>query len=149
MKLQKTKAKKIIIGSANGEEKIEEIDASHIRKGDTILINTGDKIPVDGDIYWGYGSADESMISGESLLVDKSEGAHLIGGTILMMGGVKMKATAIGEETVLSQIIDMVKNAQQDKPHMQNLADRISAIFVPLVVGIALLRLLISLFVIE
>ncbi len=144
VQLQKAKAKRITNDAKNT---IEEIDASLIHKDDRILINTGDKIPVDGDVYWGYGSADESMISGESILVDKEEGAHLIGGTMLMMGSVKMKTTAVGSATVLAQIIEMVKKAQQDKPRMQNLADKISAIFVPLVVGIAILTFVLSYFV--
>ena len=108
------------------------------------MINSGDKIPSDGYIYWGHGSFDESMISGESIPVDKGEGLHVIGGTILVSGSIKIKATAIGKDTVLSQIIEMVKRAQQDKPRMQHLADKISAIFVPLVTAIALLTFFIS-----
>lgn len=146
VKLQKIKAKRIIYAGKN--ETIEEVAAAQIRVGDFILVNSGDKIPVDGDIYWGQGSLDESMISGESLLIDKSIEEHVIGGTILTVGSIKMKTTAIGKETVLSQIIEMVKRAQQDKPHMQNLADKISAIFVPLVISVAILTFLVSYFII-
>jgi Cu+-exporting ATPase len=145
VKLQKIKARKISF--LNNVEVINEIEASQILNGDKLLINTGDKIPTDGNIYWGHGSIDESMISGESVPVDKSENAHVIGGTILVNGSVKIIATAIGKETVLSQIIEMVKQAQQDKPRMQNLADKISAVFVPLVVGIAIVTFLISYFI--
>ena len=145
VKLQKIKAKKIIISGI--DENIEEIEASQIKSGDLLLINSGDKIPTDGRIYWGDGSIDESMISGESIPVDKSENANVIGGTILLSGSIKIAATAIGKETVLAQIIEMVKQAQQDKPHMQNLADKISAIFVPLVIGISIVTFLISYFI--
>ncbi len=142
VKLQKIKAKRISL--INGIEKIDEIDASQVKAGDLLIINSGDKIPVDGEIYWGNGSIDEAMISGESLPVDKNEGSQVIGGTILISGSIKIKATAIGKETVLAQIIEMVKLAQQDKPRMQSLADRISAIFVPIVIGIAIITFLIS-----
>ncbi|MFA4853598.1 MAG: HAD-IC family P-type ATPase, partial [Bacteroidales bacterium] len=142
VKIQKMKAKRI--NFSGNSEIIEDVDASLIKKGDLLLVNTGDKLPVDGQIYWGQGSIDESMISGESLPVDKTIGEQVIGGTILVTGSVKIKATAIGKEMVLSQIIEMVKQAQQDKPRMQNLADKISVVFVPVVVGISLLTFALS-----
>lgn len=142
VKLQKMKAKKI--NFSGNSEIIEDVDVSLIKKGDLLLVNTGDKLPVDGQIYWGQGSIDESMISGESLPADKTIGEQVIGGTILVKGSVKIKATAIGKEMVLSQIIEMVKQAQQDKPRMQNLADKISVVFVPVVVGISLLTFVLS-----
>jgi P-type Cu+ transporter len=137
-RLQKTVARRIS-SSPHGEgENIEEVDSTMVLKGDRLLVNTGDKIPVDGVIYWGSGSIDESMVSGESMPVERNEGDKVIGGTILESGNFKMKATATGKNTVLSQIIEMVRTAQQDKPQLQNLADRISAVFVPMVVLIAL-----------
>ena len=142
VKIQKMKAKRI--NFSGNSEIIEDVDASLIKKGDLLLVNTGDKLPVDGQIYWGQGSIDESMISGESLPADKTIGEQVIGGTILVTGSVKIKATAIGKEMVLSQIIEMVKQAQQDKPRMQNLADKISVVFVPVVVGISLLTFALS-----
>ena len=142
VKLQKMKAKRI--NFSGNSEIIEDVDASLIKKGDLLLVNTGDKLPVDGQIYWGQGSIDESMISGESLPADKTIGEQVIGGTILVTGSVKIKAAAIGKEMVLSQIIEMVKQAQQDKPRMQNLADKISVVFVPVVVGISLLTFALS-----
>ena len=145
VKLQKIKAKKISL--INNVEVINEIEASKIKNEDKLLINTGDKIPTDGNIYWGNGSIDESMISGESIPVDKAVNAKVVGGTILSSGSIKIIATAIGKETVLSQIIEMVKQAQQDKPRMQNLADKIAAIFVPLVTGISVVTFLISFFI--
>lgn len=149
VKLQKTVAKKIIIDDFDNSEKIVETDSARIQTNDLFLVNTGDKIPADGDIYWGDGTTDESMISGESIPVEKTAGSKVIGGTILNSGSIKFKATAIGKDTVLSQIIELVKNAQQDKPKLQNLADKISAIFVPVVVSISLITLLISYFLVD
>ncbi len=137
-RLQKTRAKRITQEMNEGQEYVEEIDSSLVKKGDYILVNTGDKIPVDGEIYWGYGSIDESMISGESIPVDRVKNDKVIGGTILEKGTIKIRTTATGKETVLSQIIELVKKAQKDKPRLQNLADKISAVFVPTVVVIAL-----------
>lgn len=146
VKLQKIKAKRIIVHEGN--ENIEEIDASLIHDCDLFIVNTGDKVPADGEIIWGNGSIDESMISGESIPVDKKAGDKIIGGTILVNGSIKVKATATGKATVLSQIIEMVKQAQHDKPRMQNLADKISAIFVPVVISISIITFLISYFLI-
>lgn len=123
----------------NGAEHIHEIDNRDLRTGDQVLINTGDKIPMDGTIYWGSGHVNESMISGESAPVEKKEKDKVIGGTILEEGSIKIFITATGKDTVLSYIIDLVKQAQGNKPPMQKLADKISAIFVPLVLAIALL----------
>ena len=140
-RMQENIAKRLL-DDQNGQENIEEVDANLIQSGEAVLVNTGDSIPVDGEIYWGHGSVDESMISGESLPVDKQAGDKVIGGTILVSGNIKVRATATGEDTVLSQIIELVKNAQRDKPKMQNLADKISSIFVPVVVGIAILTVI-------
>ncbi|MBW6497042.1 MAG: cadmium-translocating P-type ATPase [Bacteroidales bacterium] len=141
VRLQKNAAKRILRSSNGIGEQIEEVDASLIETGERVLVNSGDKIPVDGEIYWGHGSIDEGMISGESLPVDKTAGDKVVGGTILVSGNIKVKTTATGKDTVLSQIIEMVRSAQQDKPKLQNLADKISAIFVPTVVGLALLTM--------
>lgn len=140
-RLQKTTAKRISQEMHEGQEYIEEIDASKVRMGDMVLVNTGDKVPVDGEIYWGYGSIDESMVSGESVPVERTKGDKVIGGTLLEKGNIKIRTTATGNDTVLSQIIEMVRSAQKDKPRLQNLADKISAVFVPTVVAIALLTL--------
>ncbi len=140
-RLQKTTAKRIRQELHEGQEYIDEVDASLIQTGEMVLVNTGDKIPVDGEIYWGYGSIDESMVSGESIPVDRTKGDKVVGGTILETGNIKVRATATGKDTVLSQIIEMVRNAQKDKPRLQNLADKISAVFVPTVVIIATLTL--------
>jgi P-type Cu+ transporter len=141
-RLQITKAKRILHGISENEDSIEEVDSGKVKKGDRVLVNSGDKIPVDGEIYWGHGSIDESMISGESIPVDRIKGDKVIGGTILESGNLKIKTTATGKETVLSQIIEMVRTAQKDKPRLQNLADKISSVFVPTVLVIALVTFL-------
>jgi P-type Cu+ transporter len=141
VRLQKNVAKRIL-DDGNGNQTIQEVEASQVILGDNILVSSGDKIPVDGQIYWGSGSIDEAMISGESLPVEKKEGENVVGGTILLAGNLKMKATAVGKQTVLAQIIEMVRNAQKDKPSLQNLADKISSIFVPVVVGLSILTFL-------
>jgi Cu+-exporting ATPase len=146
VKMQRVMAKKIVIGQDKQTELIQEVEAAKIMKDDLLLINSGDKIPVDGETYWGKGSVDESMLTGESMPVEKSYGDSLIGGTILLSGNLKMKVTAVGKQTVLSQIIGLVKNAQQDKPTLQSLADKISAVFVPVVVTVSLLTFVISYF---
>ncbi|MEI6767275.1 MAG: cation-translocating P-type ATPase [Bacteroidota bacterium] len=137
VKLQKVIAHRIESDEHNNET-IVDIEAVRIRRNDLLLINSGERVPADGVIYWGGGSFDEAMISGESLPVEKSEGGSVIGGTVLLSGSCKIKATAIGKQAVLGQIIDMVKNAQMDKPALQTLADRISAVFVPVVVIISI-----------
>ncbi|MEI8202811.1 MAG: heavy metal translocating P-type ATPase, partial [Bacteroidota bacterium] len=140
MRLKNTKAKRMV------GETIEEVDAEKLMKGDIILVNTGDHIPVDGVLIWGNGSADESIITGESFAVEKFKGDKVTGGTILLSGSIKMKALAVGNETVLSSIIEMVRKAKEEKPAFQHLADKVSMIFVPVVVSIALLTFILSYF---
>ncbi|WP_212000021.1 cation-translocating P-type ATPase [Chitinophaga sp. HK235] len=131
-----------LINTDHGHEHIHEVDNRTLRPGDCVLVNTGDKIPMDGTIYWGSAHINESMITGESEPVSKKEKDKVIGGTILEEGSIKVYITATGKDTVLSYIIELVKQAQQDKPPMQRLADRISAIFVPLVLSIAIITFL-------
>lgn len=139
-KMQVTTANRI---EEHGDhEHIHVVDNQALRTGDKVLVNTGDMIPMDGTIYWGSGLINESMITGESTPVRKGEKDKGIGGTILEEGSIKMFITATGKDTVLSYIIDLVKQAQGNKPPMQKLADKISAIFVPLVLGIAVLTFL-------
>lgn len=145
MKYQKTKAK-IIFTDSIGKETIQEIDNEFVKVNDILQVNTGDKIPVDGLIIRGEGSLDESMMTGESLPVLKSISEHVIGGTILHEGSIRMKTTAVGSGTALSNIIKLVNQALAAKPAMQRLADKISAIFVPAVVGISILTFVINYF---
>lgn len=143
MKFQKTKAKLILTDSI-GKETIQEVDNKFIRLKDKVLVNSGDKIPVDGIIIFGEAQIDESMMSGESLPVTKGIGDHVIGGSIIVDGSIKAEITAIGSNTVISNIIHLVNQAQAAKPPLQKLADKISAVFVPLVIGFALLTFLVN-----
>ena len=124
----------------------EEIAYNAIQIGDLLLVNTGDIIPIDGIIMEGNGTIDESMISGESIPINKGKGDKVIGSTLLTDGNIIVKAEAIGQNTVLSKIIDLVKNAQEDKPKIQRLGDKISSIFVPLVLIISFATFLLSKF---
>ncbi|MBM7663157.1 Cu+-exporting ATPase [Bacillus mesophilus] len=125
----------------NGEE--QEIPLEEVVVGDTIHVKPGEKIPVDGEIIEGYSAIDESMITGESVPVDKASGDVVIGSTINKNGFIKIKATKIGKDTALAQIIKVVEQAQGSKAPIQRLADRISGIFVPIVVAIAFITFLI------
>jgi len=138
------KARKVVEESE--AETTVEIDYEQIKAGDVLLVNTGDKIPVDGKIIWGEATVDESMITGESIPIDKMLQEELIGGTILIKGSIRMKATGVGEETILSKIIELVKRAQQNKPDIQKLGDKVSAIFVPSVLLISAATFLVSYF---
>ncbi len=142
--LQKVKAKRIL--EMDSEEVIELVEADLLKKGDRVLINTGDNIPADGKVFWGEAMIDESMISGESLPIEKAMGEKVIGGTILQQGSIKMQVTAAGNQTTLAQIIELVRSAQADQPPIQRLADKVSAIFVPIVIAIAILTFLIAFF---
>ena len=110
--------------------------------GDIIVVRPGEKVPVDGIIVDGNSSLDESMITGESIPTDKTIGDTVIGATINKFGAFKFKATKIGKDTVLSQIIKLVEDAQGSKAPVQRLADKISGVFVPIVVVIALVAFL-------
>jgi Cu+-exporting ATPase len=128
---------------------ISEVAYKDIPVGALLQVNTGDRIPVDGEVYSGEASIDESMLTGESAPVEKTSGDKVVGGTIALSGNFRMRAEKVGNETTLSKIIELVKKAQQSKPEIQKLGDRISAIFVPVVLGIALLTFLTSYFVIH
>lgn len=123
----------------NGQEK--EIPISEVKVGDIIVIKPGMKIPVDGQIIEGQSTVDESMITGESIPVDKKVGELVVGATINKQGHFKFKATKVGSDTVLAQIIKMVEEAQGSKAPIQAMADKISSIFVPVVLVIAFLTL--------
>ncbi|MFK9116045.1 heavy metal translocating P-type ATPase [Peribacillus castrilensis] len=125
----------------NGEEL--EIPLEEVIVGDILLVKPGEKIPVDGEVIEGNSAVDESMLTGESIPVDKSLGDAVIGSTLNKNGFIKMKATKIGRDTALSQIIKVVEDAQGSKAPIQRLADQISGVFVPIVVGIAFLTFLV------
>lgn len=117
----------------------EDIPIEEVIVGDIIVVRPGEKIPVDGEIVEGSSSVDQSMLTGESIPVEKNIGDKVIGSTINKHGSFKFKATNIGKETVLSQIIKLVEDAQGSKAPVQRLADKVSGIFVPAVVIIALI----------
>ena len=123
---------------------VVSIETEEILPGDWLQVNEGDKIPVDGTILKGSAEIDESMLTGESLPVNKTIDDEVIGGSILSSGNITIAATTTSKNTVLSKMIELVKSAQQDKPDIQRLADKISAIFVPAVLGIAILTFIIS-----
>ena len=129
----------------NGE--IEETAFDEIKVNDILIVNMGDKIPVDGKVVWGTALIDESMLTGESIPVTKELDETVIGGTIVKSGSIKMRATSVGDDTLLSQIIELVKNAEDNKPDIQSLGDKVSGIFVPIVLLIAILTFFISYYV--
>jgi Cu+-exporting ATPase len=119
----------------------DEYDAplENVMAGDLLRVRPGEAVPVDGEVTDGHSSFDESMITGEALPVEKAKGDTVTGGTINKTGTIAMKATKVGADTVLSKIVEMVSNAKRSRAPIQGLADRVSAIFVPTVVGVALL----------
>ena len=119
----------------NGIE--NDIPLTRVKKGDIVIVRPGERIPVDGIILEGESAVDESMLSGESLPVDKHANDSVVGGTINGEGLLKFKATRVGKETALAQIIKLVQEAQGSKAPIQALADRVAAIFVPSVIAIA------------
>lgn len=134
-KLMGLRAKTAVV-VRNGEELT--IPVEDVRPGDIIHVKPGEKVPVDGIVLEGQSAVDESMLTGESVPVDKAAGDEVIGATLNKHGFLKVRATKVGKETALAQIIRVVEEAQGSKAPIQRLADSISGIFVPVVVGIAL-----------
>lgn len=125
------------------DRKEMEIPAEEVVAGDLVVIRPGEKIPVDGQVVEGQSSVDESVISGESLPVFKQPGDEVIGATINRTGYFKFRATKVGKETVLAQIVKKVEEAQASKAPVQRLADKIASYFVPVVISIAILAFII------
>jgi Cu+-exporting ATPase len=125
-----------------------EVPADEVQVGDVVVVRPGEKIPVDGVVMEGHSAVDESMLTGESLPVEKGPGDPVIGATLNKLGRFKFEATKVGKETALAQIIRLVEDAQGSKAPIQKLADRVSAIFVPAVITIAFITFLIWYFVI-
>lgn len=140
---QKTMANMIAYDDQH-QEHIFPVESSALKTGDLILIKSGEAVPMDCKILSGEIAVDESIVTGESIPVNKSIKDQLIGGSIAVNGSAKAYVTAVGADSVLGNILQMVKNAQTEKPPVQQLADKISAVFVPVVVGIALLTLLLN-----
>lgn len=141
IRFQQVNANRVVSGG------VEVISAKEVRPGDTLLVNQGDKIPVDGEILSGSASVDEAMLTGESMPVEKEKYDKVIGGTILLNGNIHMLATKVGSNTILSQIIELMKKAQAAKPPIQKLGDKVASIFVPAVLFIALLTFVLTYYV--
>ena len=132
--------------TANGEE--ETVEVKDLKLGDKVLIKPGSKVPIDGVILEGHTSVDESMITGESIPVNKGPQDKLTGATINTNGTVLIEVSAVGEDTTLSKIINLVREAQGTKAPISKLADEVSGIFVPVVIALAIISGLIWYFVI-
>lgn len=131
------------------KELIFAVENTSLHVGDLILIKTGEQVPMDCKILWGDVHVNESLLTGESKPLHKTKKDLLIGGSLITDGTVKAQVTAVGKDTVLSNILTLVKQAQGEKPPIQQLADKISALFVPAVLGIAVLSFLINYFVFD
>ena len=142
-KSQKTMANMIAYDNEQTEH-IFPVESTSLKTGDLLLIRSGEAVPMDCKILSGEVSVDESIITGESIPVEKKVKDILIGGSTIVNGTVKAYVTAVGEDSVLGNILKMVKDAQTEKPPVQLLADKISAIFVPVVVGISLLTFILN-----
>ena len=124
------------------QEHVFPVESKNLKVGDLVLINSGEPVPMDCKILWGEASINEAIITGESVPVEKKMNDILIGGSTVEKGSIKAYITAVGEDTVLSNILKLVREAQSEKPPVQQLADKISAIFVPVVISIAIVALL-------
>lgn len=125
-------------GADRGATETEEVvPVSALRVGDRVIVGPGDRVPVDGEVLEGESVVDESMLTGESVPVEKSPGARLFAGTTVLNGRLVMRVTATGAATVLAHIIGAVQRAQQSRAEIQRLGDRVSAVFVPVVIGVA------------
>ncbi len=146
MKSQTVKATMIAFDN-NHQEQLFTVEGKDLKVGDLILIKTGEQVPADCKILWGEGSVNEAIITGESVPLSKKQKDIIIGGSIVEDGSFKAQVTAAGNDSVLAQIIKLIQEAQNEKPPMQQLADKISAIFVPSVIVVAILTLTINYFV--
>jgi P-type Cu+ transporter len=128
----------------NHQELLFTVESKSLKVGDLLLIKNGEQVPTDCKILWGEAQVSEALISGESAPIYKTVHNTLIGGSILETGTIKAYVTAVGEDTVMSSIVKMIQQAEAEKPPIQQLADKISAVFVPAVVVIAVLTLLVN-----
>jgi cation-transporting ATPase V len=113
------------------------VPVEEVQPGDVFAVRPGDRIPVDGVVVWGVSATDESMLTGESIPIDKEPGAPLIGATVNVGGTLRARATAVGADTAFARLVALVERAQSGKPNIQRLADRAAGVFVPIVVSLA------------
>lgn len=137
MDLQPRVAKVIRRGEGKGEEEEEEVPIEQVQEGELLVVRPGERMPVDGVVIQGSSSVDESAVTGESMSVDKSRGSEVIGATINQSGLLKIRATKVGQDTVISQIITLVENARMGKAPMQRMVDQVAKYFVPAVIAVA------------
>ncbi len=133
-----------IVLKVGQKEKIFETDPSNVKVGDQLQVNEGDSFPVDGTVTSGSGMASEASITGESAPVRKTPGSHVFSGTILKSGNLRFIAEQAAKDSTLQSIINLVKKARKDQPQIQVLGDKVSAIFVPVVLGIAALTFILA-----
>jgi Cu+-exporting ATPase len=145
---QKTMANMIAFDDKH-QEQIFQVESKDLHVGDLVLIKNGEYVPMDAKILWGEADVNEAIITGESLPLKKTMKDKLIGGSIIQNGTVKAQITAVGEDTVLANVLKLIKNAETEKPPVQLLADKISAIFVPVVVSIAVLTVVVNYFFVD
>src|SRR5258705_10694232 len=126
------------------QEQIFMVENTQLRVGDLILIRSGEQVPIDCKILWGDAHGNEAIVTGESAPVHKFAKDKLVGGSVVTDGTIKAQVTAVGDDTVIAGIINMVKQAQGEKPPIQQLANKISAVFVPFVIGIAVVTLVVN-----
>ena len=131
------------------QEVILPVENINLRPGDLVLVKSGEQVPADCKILWGDASVSEAIITGESLPISKKAKDLLIGGSIVLDGTIKAQVTASADHSVLANILNLVKQAQGEKPPVQKLADKISAIFVPVVLGISLITFLLNYFILH
>ncbi|MFC1650710.1 heavy metal translocating P-type ATPase [Candidatus Latescibacterota bacterium] len=124
---------------SSGDSMERDVPVDRIKAGDIIIVRPGESIPVDGEVVHGESTVDESMMTGESIPVDRAPGDKVFGATVNLQGRLKIRATGVGADTALAQIILLVNRAQGSKAPIQRLADRFSAVFVPSIIGIAML----------
>ena len=128
------------------KELIFPVENTQLRVGDLILIKSGEQVPIDCKILWGGLQVNESLLTGESKPIRKEKKESLVGGSMVTDGTAKAQVTAVGKDTVLSNILTLVKQAQSEKPPIQQLADKISAVFVPVVIGLSIICFLVNYF---
>lgn len=127
-----------VVRGVPGQEFEADVPVEQVVRGDVVLVRPGERIPVDGEVLSGASAVDESMLTGESLPVEKAAGARVIGGSVNRTGAFRYRATAVGEASVLAQMVRLMRDAQGSRAPIQHLADRISGVFVPVVLSIAI-----------
>src|SRR5215467_13468692 len=132
------KTARVIRDDARDNAREDDVPIAAVTRGDVVLVRPGERIPVDGDIVSGRSAVDESMITGESLPVEKRPGDRVIGGTINTAGAFRYRATTLGADSVFARILKLMREAQASRAPMQQLADRVSGVFVPIVISLAI-----------